>query len=240
MTRVAVATGGTRGIGAEISKALAGAGYSVVANYGGNDAVAQAFHEATGIAVQKWDVSDLEACKAGLAKVEADYGPVDILINNAGITRDTMFHRMTPDQWHEVINTNFNALYNMCRPVIEKMRERGFGRIISLSSINAQRGQLGQSNYAATKAGMIGFSKCLALENAAKGITVNVVAPGYTDTEMMQAVPENVMAKILSTIPAGRVARAEEIARAVLFLASDDAAYITGSTISINGGQYLA
>src|SRR5436853_2441882 len=241
MARVAVITGGTRGIGAAIAKALSAAGCKVAANYGGNDEAAQKFKAATGIPVFKWDVSAYEACAAGLKKIEAELGPVDILVNNAGITRDTMFHRMTPEQWTQVINTNLNSIFNMCRPVIEGMRERKFGRIINISSINGQKGQMGQTNYSAAKAGEIGFTKALAQENARAGITVNAICPGYINTEMVQAVPKDVLEKsILPLIPAGRLGEPEEIARCVVFLASDDAGFITGSTISANGGQYFA
>src|SRR5438105_3076676 len=205
MARVAVVTGGTRGIGAAISMALKAAGYKVAANYGGNDEAAQKFKAETGIPVYKWDVSSYDACTAGLKQVEADLGPVDILVNNAGITRDGMFHRMTPENWTAVINTNLNSLFNMCRPVIDGMRERGFGRIINVSSINGQKGQMGQTNYSAAKAGMIGFTKALALENARKGVTVNCIAPGYIDTEMVQAVPEKVLQGIIDNIPVGRL-----------------------------------
>ncbi|MGE0586830.1 MAG: beta-ketoacyl-ACP reductase [Flavobacteriaceae bacterium] len=240
MARVALVSGGTRGIGAAIAKALKAAGYKVAANYGGNDEAASAFNKETGIAVYKWDVSDYDSCAAGIAKVEADLGPIEILVNNAGITRDTMFHRMKPHQWSEVINTNLNSLFNMCRPVIEGMRERSFGRIINISSINGQKGQMGQVNYSAAKAGDIGFTKALAQENAAKGITVNAICPGYIGTEMVRAVPEDVLKKsILPHIPVGRLGEPEEIARCVVFLAADDAGFITGSTLTANGGQYM-
>ena len=241
MARVAIVTGGTRGIGAAISIGLKEAGYAVAASYGGNDEAANAFKEQTGIEVYKWDVGDFEACKAGVARVEADLGPTDILVNNAGITRDTMFHRMSPEQWGAVIATNLDSLFNMTRQVIEGMRERGFGRIISISSVNGQKGQMGQSNYSAAKAGLIGFTKALAQENAFKGITVNAVAPGYIATEMVKAVPEEVLkTKILPLIPVGRLGEPEEIARCVAFLASEEAGFITGSTLSANGGQYMA
>jgi acetoacetyl-CoA reductase len=240
MARVAVVSGGTRGIGAAISKALQQAGYQVAANYAGNDEAAGAFKAETGIPVYKWDVADYEACASGLAKVTQDLGAIDILINNAGITRDTMLHKMKPEQWHAVINTNLNSLFNMTRPVIEGMRERNFGRIVNISSINGQRGQLGQTNYAASKAGDLGFTKALARESAAKGITVNAVCPGYVATEMVKAIPQDFMqTKILPVIPLGRVGEPEEIARCVVFLVSDDAGFITGSTISINGGQIM-
>jgi len=240
MARVAVVTGGTRGIGAAISKALKQAGCTVAANYGGNDEAAQKFKSETGIPVYKWDVSSYDACVAGLKQVEADLGPVDILVNNAGITRDTMFHRMKPEQWTAVINTNLNSLFNMCRPVIEGMRTRKFGRVVNISSINGQKGQMGQSNYSAAKAGEIGFTKALAQENARAGITVNAICPGYINTEMVQAVPKDVLEKsILPLIPAGRLGEPEDIARCVVFLASDDAGFITGSTLSANGGQVM-
>jgi acetoacetyl-CoA reductase len=241
MARVALVTGGTRGIGAAISKGLKAAGYSVAANYGGNDEAAQKFKAETGIPVHKFDVSDAAACDAGIKAVEAELGPVDILVNNAGITRDGMFHRMTFDQWSAVIRTNLDSMFTCTRPVIDGMRNRGFGRIVIISSINGQKGQMGQANYSAAKAGVIGFAKALAQENAAKGVTVNVIAPGYIATEMVQAVPEEVLkTKILPLIPVGRLGEAEEIARTVLFLAGDDAGFLTGSTISINGGQYMA
>ncbi len=241
MPRVAVVTGGTRGIGAAISKALKTAGYSVAASYAGNDEAAQKFKAETGIAVHKWDVGSYEACTQGLKQVETDLGPIDVLVNNAGITRDAMFHRMKPEQWTEVVNTNLNSLFNMCRPVIEGMRERNFGRIINISSINGQKGQMGQVNYSASKAGDLGFTKALAQENAARGITVNAICPGYIATEMVMAVPKEVIEKsILPQIPVRRLGQPEEIARCVVFLASDDAGFITGSTLSANGGQYLA
>jgi acetoacetyl-CoA reductase len=240
MARVAVVTGGTRGIGAAISKALKAAGYKVAANYGGNDEAAQKFKAETGIPVYKWDVGSYDACAAGLKQVEADLGPVEILVNNAGITRDTVFHRMTPAQWNAVININLNSLFNMCRPVIEGMRDRGFGRIINVSSINGQKGQAGQSNYSASKAAELGFTRALALESARKGITVNAVCPGYINTEMVQAVPKDVLEKaILPQIPIGRLGEPDEIARCVVFLASDEAGLITGSTLSANGGQVM-
>jgi acetoacetyl-CoA reductase len=240
MPRVAVVTGGTRGIGEAISKALSAAGYKVAANYGGNDEAAKKFKGETGIAVYKWDVSSFDACSAGLKQVEADLGPIDILVNNAGITRDTMFHRMKPEQWSEVINTNLGSLFNMCRPVIEGMRARKFGRIINISSINGQKGQMGQANYSAAKAGEIGFTKALAQESAKSGITVNAICPGYIATDMVKAVPKEVLEKnILPLVPLGRLGEPEEVARCVLFLASDDASFITGSTLTANGGQYM-
>ena len=241
MARVAVVTGGTRGIGAAICKALKGAGYKVAAVYAGNDEAAQKFKAETGINIYKWDVSSFEACAAGLKQVEADLGPIDVLVNNAGITRDVPFHKMSLDQWNAVINTNLGSLFNMCRPVIEGMRERKFGRIINISSINGQKGQMGQTNYSAAKAGEIGFTKALAQESARAGITVNAIAPGYINTEMVQAVPKDVLEKsILPTIPIGRLGEPEEIARCVVFLAADDAGFITGSTLTVNGGQYHA
>ncbi|MDQ2081241.1 acetoacetyl-CoA reductase [Xanthobacteraceae bacterium Astr-EGSB] len=240
MGRVAVVTGGTRGIGAAISKALKEAGCTVAASYAGNDEAAEAFKQDTGIAVYKWDVGSFDACAAGLAQVAAELGAVDILVNNAGITRDGMFHRMTPEQWNAVINTNLNSLFNMCRPVIEGMRARKFGRIINISSINGQKGQMGQANYSAAKAGEIGFTKALAQENARAGITVNAICPGYINTEMVQAVPKEVLEKsILPLIPVGRLGEPEDIARCVVFLASDAASFITGSTLTANGGQIM-
>ncbi|MBS7541127.1 acetoacetyl-CoA reductase [Ancylobacter lacus] len=240
MGRVALVTGGTRGIGAAVCKALAAGGYTVAANYAGNDEAAAAFTAETGVPAFKWDVSDFSACKAGIAEVEAKLGPVEVLVNNAGITRDGMLHKMSPEQWHAVINTNLNSVFNMCRNVIEGMRERSFGRIVSISSINGQKGQMGQTNYSAAKAGEIGFSKALAQENARKGITVNVICPGYIGTEMVRAVPQDVLDKhVLPQIPLGRLGEPEEIARCVLFLVADEAGFITGSTITANGGQYL-
>ena len=240
MSRVAVVTGGSRGIGAAISKALKAAGYKVAATYAGNDEAANAFKKESGIPVYKWDVSNTEACAAGLKQVEADLGPIEVLINNAGITRDSAFHRMTAEQWHAVINTNLNSLFNMTRPVIEGMRARKFGRIINISSINGQKGQFGQTNYSAAKAGDLGFTKALAQESAKLGITVNAICPGYIATEMVMAVPQDVREKsIIPQIAVGRLGEAEEIARCVVFLASDDAGFITGSTLSANGGQYM-
>lgn len=240
MARVALVTGGTRGIGAAISKALMAAGYKVAANYAGNDAAAEKFKAETGIATYKWDVSSFDACAAGVKKVEADLGPIEVLVNNAGITRDTAFHKMTLEQWTAVINTNLGSLFNMTRQVIEGMRARKFGRIISISSINGQKGQFGQVNYSAAKAGDIGFTKALALENAKGGITVNAICPGYINTEMVQAVPKDVLEKnVIPQIPASRLGEPEEIARAVVFLAADEAGFITGSTLTVNGGQYM-
>jgi acetoacetyl-CoA reductase len=240
MARVAVVTGGTRGIGAAIAKSLNAAGYKVAANYAGNDDAAAKFKADTGIGVYKWNIASYDACVDGLAKVVADLGPVEVLVNNAGITRDTMFHKMKPEQWLDVINTNLVSLFNMCRPVIEGMRERRFGRIINISSINGQKGQMGQTNYSASKAGEIGFTKALAQENARAGVTVNAICPGYINTEMVQAVPKEVLEKsILPLIPVNRLGEPEEIARCVLFLASDDSGFITGSTLSANGGQIM-
>ncbi|VAV91544.1 Acetoacetyl-CoA reductase [hydrothermal vent metagenome] len=241
MTRTAIVTGGTRGIGAAIAKALKAQGHNVAASYAGNDDAANAFKAETGIAVYKWDVGDFEACAKGIAQIEVDFGPVDILINNAGITRDTMFHKMTLDQWQAVMNTNLNGLFNMSRNVWEGMRERGFGRIVNISSINGQKGQMGQANYSAAKAGDIGFTKALAQEGARKNITVNAICPGYIGTEMVLAVPQEVLEKaILPHIPVGRLGEPEEIARCVVFLTGDDAGFITGSTLTANGGQYMA
>ena len=240
MARVALVTGGSRGIGAAISKALKDAGYSVAANYAGNDEAAAAFKAETGIPVYKWSVADYDACKAGIEQVEADLGPVDILVNNAGITRDGMFHKMTPQQWKEVIDTNLTGIFNMTHPLWTGMRDRGFGRIVNISSINGQKGQMGQANYSAAKAGDIGFTRALAQEGAFKGITVNAICPGYIGTDMVMAVPEKVRDAIVSQIPVGRLGTPEEIARCVTFLASDDAGFITGSTISANGGQFFS
>jgi len=240
MSRVAVVSGGTRGIGAAISKALKEAGHRVAANYAGNDEVAAKFKAETGIPVYKWDVSDYKACAEGLAKIAHEIGPIDILINNAGITRDVMFHKMTPQQWYDVINTNLNSLFTMTRPVIEGMRERGFGRIVNVSSINGQKGQVGQTNYAASKAGDIGFAKSLAQENAGKGITVNAICPGYIATDMVKAVPAEVLEKsVLPLIPVRRLGEPEEVARCVVFLVAEDSGFITGSTLTMNGGQYM-
>ena len=240
MARVALVTGGSRGIGASISKALKDAGYSVAANYAGNDEAASKFKDETGIPVYKWSVADYEACEAGIKQVETDLGPVEVLINNAGITRDGMFHKMTPQQWKEVIDTNLTGIFNMTHPCWPGMRERGFGRIVNISSINGQKGQMGQANYSAAKAGDIGFTRALAQEGAFKGITVNAICPGYIGTDMVMAVPEKVREAIVSQIPVGRLGTPEEIARCVTFLASDDAGFITGSTISANGGQFFS
>jgi acetoacetyl-CoA reductase len=239
MTRVALVTGGSRGIGAAISVALKNAGYTVAANYAGNDEAAEKFKAETGIPVYKWSVADYDACAAGIGRVEADLGPVSVLVNNAGITRDAMFHRMTREQWKEVIDTNLNGLFNMTHPLWSGMRDRKFGRIINISSINGQKGQMGQSNYAASKAGDIGFTKTLAQEGARAGITVNAICPGYIGTEMVRAVPEKVLETIVAAIPAGRLGEPDEIARCVVFLASDDSGFITGSTLTANGGQYM-
>ncbi len=241
MARVALVTGGSRGIGAAVSKALKAAGCKVAASYAGNDDAANAFKAETGIPVFKWDVSNFDACAAGIKAVEAELGPIEILVNNAGITKDAMFHKMSPEQWHAVINTNLNSLFNMTNPIWGGMRDRGFGRIICISSINGQKGQMGQVNYSAAKAGELGFVKALAQEGAAKGITVNAICPGYIGTEMVRAIAQDVLDKrILPLIPVGRLGEPEEIARTVAFLAADDAGFITGSTFSINGGQYMA
>ncbi|MCO6180375.1 beta-ketoacyl-ACP reductase [Ciceribacter sp. RN22] len=240
MSRVALVTGGTRGIGAAISVALKGAGYRVAANYAGNEEKAKAFADETGIPVFRWDVSNYQACVDGIADVEAKIGPIEILVNNAGITRDAMFHKMTPQQWNEVISTNLTGVFNMTHPVWSGMRDRNFGRVITISSINGQKGQMGQANYSAAKAGDLGFTKALAQEGAAKGITVNAICPGYIATEMVLAVPEKVLnERIIPQIPVGRLGQPEEIARVVVFLASDEAGFITGSTISANGGQFF-
>jgi len=239
MARVAVVTGGTRGIGRAISVALNNAGYRVAANYGGNDQAAQSFNAETGIPVFKFDVSDFNACTQGVKAIEGALGPVDILVNNAGITRDTTMHRMSHEQWNAVIQTNLTSCFNTARAVIDGMRSRGFGRIVNIGSINGQAGQYGQVNYAAAKSGIHGFTKALAQEGAARGITVNAVAPGYVDTEMVRAVPADVLEKIIARIPVGRLGKAEDIARTVLFLVADEADFITGSTLSINGGQHM-
>ena len=241
MARVTIVTGGTRGIGAAISVALQKAGYKVAANYSGNDERAKAFTEKTGIPAYKWDVASAEECAAGLAKVEADLGAVDIVVNNAGITRDAMFHRMKPEQWNEVITTNLGSLFNMSHQVFGGMRDRKFGRIVNISSINGQKGQMGQVNYSAAKAGELGFTKALAQEGARAGVTVNAICPGYIATDMVKAMPQEVLQKnVLPLIPIGRLGEPEEIARCVVFLASDDAGLITGSTLTANGGQYFA
>lgn len=239
MARVALVTGGSRGIGEAISKALKAEGYEVAATYAGNDEKAAAFTEATGIKTYKWNVADYEASKAGLAQVEADLGPIDVIVANAGITRDAPFHKMTPEQWHEVVDTNLTGVFNTVHPVWTGMRERKFGRIIVISSINGQKGQFAQVNYAATKAGDLGIVKSLAQEGARAGITANAICPGYIATEMVMAVPEKVRESIIGQIPTGRLGEPEEIARCVTFLASDDAGFINGSTISANGGQFF-
>lgn len=239
MGRVAIVTGGTRGIGEAISVGLVDAGHTVAAIYAGNEEAALRFKNKTGIAVYKLNVSDFEACAAAAKKIEADLGPVEILVNNAGITRDGTMHRMSYDQWNSVIQTNLSSCFNMARVVIDGMRERNFGRIVNIGSVNGQAGQYGQVNYAAAKSGIHGFTKALAQEGAAKGITVNAIAPGYIDTDMVRAVPEHVLEKIIAGIPVGRLGQASEIARGVLFLVSDEAGFITGSTLSINGGQHM-
>lgn len=239
MSRVALVTGGTRGIGEAICLALKDAGYTVVATYAGNDAAAQKFNSDTDIPIYKFDVGDYDVCQAEVAKIEAEVGPIDVLINNAGITRDGTMHKMNFEQWNAVIQTNLTSCFNMCHGVLNGMRDRGFGRIVNIGSVNGQAGQYGQVNYAAAKSGIHGFTKALAQEGAAKGITVNAIAPGYIATEMVRAVPENVLEKIVARIPIGRLGEASEIARGVLFLTSDDAGFITGSTLSINGGQHM-
>ncbi|MFN4058640.1 MAG: acetoacetyl-CoA reductase [Roseinatronobacter sp.] len=239
MVRVALVTGGSRGIGAAISKALAGAGYKVAASYAGNDAAAAAFTEETGIKTYKWNVADYDASAAGIAQVEADLGPIDIVVANAGITKDAPFHKMTPQQWKDVIDTNLTGVFNTVHPIWPGMRERKFGRVVVISSINGQKGQFGQVNYAATKAGDLGIVKSLAQEGARFNITANAVCPGYIATEMVMAVPEKVRESIIAGIPAGRLGEPEEIARCVAFLVSDDAGFINGSTISANGAQFF-
>jgi len=239
MARVAIVTGGTRGIGEAISIALRDAGYTVAANYGGDDAKAAEFTKRTGIAAYKWNVADFDACQAGVAKVAADLGDVDVLVNNAGITRDGVLLKMTYAQWKEVIDVNLGGCFNMAKAVFTGMRERKFGRIVSIGSINGQGGQYGQVNYAAAKSGIHGFTKALAQEGARAGITVNAIAPGYIDTDMVAAVPPEVLEKIVAKIPVGRLGQASEIARGVMFLVSDDGGFVTGSTLSINGGQHM-
>ena len=238
--RVALVTGGSAGIGAATAEALLAAGYRVAATYAGHAEAAQRFTARTGIPTFCWNVADFAACQSGVARVEAELGPVDVLVNNAGITRDAMLHKMSTEQWREVLDVNLGGCFNMCRAVIGGMRERRFGRIVNMGSVNGLSGQAGQTNYAATKAGLVGFTKALALEGAAHNITANVVAPGYTDTAMVEAVSPEVMARILATIPGGRLAAPAEIARGVAFLVADDAAYINGITLSINGGKYMA
>jgi acetoacetyl-CoA reductase len=241
MARVALVTGGTRGIGAAVSQALQAAGYAVAANYAGNTKAAETFSTRTGIHVHRWDIGDFDACASGVKAVEASLGPIDILVNNAGIVRDAGLHKMSREQWDAVVRTNLNGLFNMCRQVIGGMRARKFGRIITVSSINGQKGQFGQTNYSAAKAGELGFTKALALETARLGITANSICPGYIHTEMLDAVPPEIMEKsILPQIPVGRLGKPEEIARAVVFLAAEEAGFITGSTLSINGGQYMS
>jgi acetoacetyl-CoA reductase len=239
MARVALVTGGTRGIGRAIVERLCADGMKVAAGYSGNDAAAEDLKRSTGAIVVKGNVGHIDDCKRAVEQVEAEFGPIDVLVNNAGITRDGVFHRMTAEQWSEVIRVNMDSLYNMTRQVIEGMREREWGRIINISSINGQKGQVGQTNYAAAKAGVIGFTKALALENAKKGVTVNCVAPGYIDTEMVQAVPAKVLEGIIAQIPMGRLGHGDEIADTVSFLAGERASYVTGTTLSLNGGQYL-
>lgn len=239
MSHTAIVTGGTRGIGAAISVALSEDGHKVAATYAGNDEAAEAFKTQTGISVYRFDVADFDQCAESVSRIETDLGPVSILVNNAGITRDGTLHRMDFEQWNAVLQTNLSSCYNMCRNVIDGMRERGFGRIVNIGSVNGQAGQYGQVNYAAAKSGIHGFTKALALEGAAKGVTVNAIAPGYVDTDMVRAVPEKVLEKIIATIPVGRLGYASDIARAVQFLVADDATFITGSTLSINGGQHM-
>ena len=239
MARVALVTGGSRGIGEAISKALKEAGYEVAATYAGNDEKAKAFTEATGIKTYKWNVADYEESKAGIAQVEADLGPIDVVVANAGITRDAPFHKMTPEQWNEVIDTNLTGVFNTVHPIWPGMRERKFGRVIVISSINGQKGQFAQANYAATKAGDLGIIKSLAQEGARAGITANAVCPGYIATEMVMAVPEKVRESIIAQIPAGRLGEPEEIARCVVFLASEDSGFINGSTLTANGAQFV-
>ena len=240
MVRVALVTGGTRGIGRAIVERLKADGMQVAAGYSGNDAAAEACAKELGVMVVKGNVGNFADCRQAVDKVEAELGPIEVLVNNAGITRDGVFHRMSSEQWSEVIRVNMDSLFNMTRQVIEGMRERAWGRIINISSINGQKGQIGQTNYSAAKAGLIGFTKALALENAKKGITVNCIAPGYIDTEMVQAVPEKVLEGIIAGIPVGRLGRGEEIADMVAFLAGEHAGYVTGSTLSLNGGQYMS
>ena len=240
MARTAIVTGGTRGIGRSITMALKAKGYQVAATYAGNDEAAAKFKEETGVNVFKWDVGDYESCKGGVSEVEAAQGPTDVLVNNAGITRDSMFHKMSPGQWGEVIRADLDSVFNMTHQVFPGMRDRGFGRIINISSINGQKGQMGQANYSAAKAGMLGFTRALAQEGAFKGVTVNAIAPGYIATEMVAAMSEDVLKKITSQIPVGRLGSAEEIGDCVAFLADDKAGFITGAVLSANGGQYCA
>ena len=240
MSRVAFVTGGTRGIGRAISARLKAAGYKVAAGYAGNEVAAQACADELGVLVVKGNVSSFADCAAAVKTVQEQFGPIDVLVNNAGITRDAMLHKMSEEQWNDVIHVNLASIFNMTRNVIESMRERGYGRIVNISSINGQKGQMGQTNYSAAKAGMIGFTKALAQENAKKGITVNCIAPGYIDTEMVSAVPKQVLDQIISGIPVGRLGMADEIARCVAFLAAEDSGFITGATLSVNGGQYIS
>jgi acetoacetyl-CoA reductase len=240
MGRLALVTGGTRGIGAAIAEALQKKGHQVIVTYQGNTTAAEAFHKKTGIPVKQWDVSNFAACQQGVQEITNQWGLIDILVNNAGITRDGFLHKMTPAMWTDVITTNLTSCFNMTNAVINSMRERGFGRIISISSVNGVKGQIGQTNYAAAKAGVIGFTKALALENATKGITVNAIAPGYIDTEMMHTIPAEVLQKIIDQVPAKRLGLPQEVAHAVAFLAEDEASYITGTTLHLNGGQYLS
>ena len=239
MSRVAIVTGGTRGIGEAISQKLKDRGYTVAATYAGNETAAKEFTERTGIANYKFDVSDFDACQASVAQIEEELGPVSVLVNNAGITRDATLHRMDPDKWMPVLNTNLGSCYNMCRAVIEGMRERKFGRIVNVGSVNGRAGQYGQVNYAAAKSGIHGFTKALAREGAGVNVTVNAIAPGYVETDMVRAVPDKVLEKIIGTIPVGRLGQPEDIARGILFLIEDEAGFITGSTLDINGGQHM-
>ncbi|PQA88468.1 acetoacetyl-CoA reductase [Hyphococcus luteus] len=240
MARTAIVTGGTRGIGHAICIALKDKGCKVAATYAGNDEAAAKFKEETGIHVFKWDVGDYDACKSGVAEIEAELGPIDILVNNAGVTRDAMFHKMTPDQWSQVMRADLDSVFNMAHQVFPGMRERGFGRIINISSINGQKGQMGQANYSAAKAGMIGFTRALAQEGARKGVTVNAVAPGYIATDMVAAMDEKVLQSIVAQVPVGRLGKPEEIGHCVAFLADDQSGFITGAVLTANGGQYIA
>lgn len=240
MGKIALVTGGSRGIGAAISIALQEAGYRVVATYGGNAEAAEKFSTQTGIPVRCWDVADYESCRQGVEEIAQTMGPIEVLVNNAGIIRDSTLHKMTPEQWKEVIDTNLTSCFNMARCVIESMRAREYGRIINISSVNGQKGQLGQTNYSAAKAGVIGFTRALAQETAAKGITVNAITPGYINTEMVQSVDASILQKIVAMIPVGRLGNPEEVARAVVFLASPESGFMTGITLSLNGGQYFS
>ncbi|MFT3723851.1 MAG: acetoacetyl-CoA reductase [Hyphomonadaceae bacterium] len=239
MAKVALVTGGTRGIGRAITERLAKDGFKVAANFAGNEEAAKLCGKELGVSCYKWDVGDYDACAAGIAQITKDLGPVEVLVNNAGITRDATLHKMTRQQWDDVIRVDLTSAFNLCRLTIEGMRERNYGRIINISSINGQKGQMGQVNYSAAKAGLIGFTKALAQENARKGITVNVICPGYIDTEMVAAVPEKVLEGIIATIPVGRLGKADEIAACVSFLAGADSAFMTGATLTANGGQYI-